>query len=1000
MIQSLPRIFTIAASGPFLEVLAEQILDGFPLDASDQKPLLTDWTILLPTRRATRVFIQILASKSGQGALLLPRVKPIGDFDDEAEFHTDSDFEASKYISQNGLLFLLLDLISDWARKNPDIELAQNISASPRQRLGLALSLRTLLHQLDTQEMDLSNLPLAYELELSEHRQAILELLGLIHHALPARLGELHLARFASWRNEMLRREATRLGNDRAPRPIIVAGSTGTIPATRALLRAASEHPMGAIVLPGLDQVLDDESWESLAPEHPQYSMKRMLEEFGTERDQVQRLGASNHPKSFLMAELLRPTSTAQAWHNVLPPNREILEQAVDGISLIETRDRHTEARVIAHILRQSLSFESPKSVALVTPDRDLAARVKNELARWNIAIDDSAGFPLSKIGLAEVCVSLAQTVLQSFSATLVFDLLKRSDVTLGLERAQKNLILHNIEIAILRNVGLQDGIDGLSLALARSRAAKEKGERLHPMAAKLEPQEWEVMDELIQATHEVLAPLDIQDILPQTQWLSMLGDVLNRLTAGSDETLPENAAFREAMEKLTEDSQFLSPCDLQTCLVNLVQVLETTPYRPTGSDSSNLAIYGTLEARLLPIDVVILGGLNEGVWPAEPDTGPWLNRPMRDLLTLAQPEREIGLAAHDFIEGLGHSKVLLTWSRRISGAPVNPSRWILRLRNVLKGAGLAEDLCDDTSWTDLVRMVERVEMKPHIKPRPSPKVEARPTSFSVTEIESLLRDPYGIYAKKILGFEPLQNLTDRSDARLRGILFHAAIAEWIKQQRGSLSDISLTLLLEAGEAALQPLMGDLDVSGFWVPAFARIALWLQETEITLRENAVEVFAELAGKLNFAAGSVPHVLTGRADRIDRLKDGTFRIIDYKTGEVPSVAQVKAGFSPQLLLEAMILKEGGFKTVQAGSVSELIYIKLSSGRASSESQPVEFKDASIDDKATQQFRRLQELLRSYQSPEKTYLPRRAPRTELQELLYDHLSRFAEWILAEE
>ena len=196
------------------------------------------------------------------------------------------------------------------------------------------------------------------------------------------------------------------------------------------------------------------------------------------------------------------------------------------------------------------------------------------------------------------------------------------------------------------------------------------------------------------------------------------------------------------------------------------------------------------------------------------------------------------------------------------------------------------------------------------------------------------------------------------------------------------------------------PLIADLEVSGFWLSAFARIAHWLNQTEVMFRENASKVMAELSGKITFAAGPITYVLSARADRIDRLKDSTYRIIDYKTGEVPSAAQVKAGFSPQLLLEAAILKKGGFNSVLSGKVSELVYIKLSSGRSPSEVQTLEFKDASIDEKAEQQFRRLKELLASYQLVDKTYLPRRAPKTEMEVLRYDHLSRFAEWLLAEE
>src|SRR5262249_25963480 len=44
---------------------------------------------------------------------------------------------------------------------------------------------------------------------------------------------------------------------------------------------------------------------------------------------------------------------------------------------------------------------------------------------------------------------------------------------------------------------------------------------------------------------------------------------------------------------------------------------------RPQRPRHPRLAILGQIESRLADADLVILGGLNEGVWPAAVDTGP-----------------------------------------------------------------------------------------------------------------------------------------------------------------------------------------------------------------------------------------------------------------------------------------------------------------------------------------------------------------------------------------
>ena len=999
MIPGLPRLFTIPPASPFLEVLAGKILEGFPLNGQPQ-PSLADWTVLLPTRRAAREFTKIIIHMAGRKAILLPKVRAIGDLDEEPDRGFLTDSIGPTPISQTGLLFLLQKLISHWASKNPDLALAQSINISPSQRLGLALSLRSLIHQLDTQEIDLTNLGQAYDLELSEHREAILGLLELIQSDLSSNLDQLQKATFATWRNRMLRREAQRLNDQQASKPIVAAGSTGTIPATRSLLLAIARQPMGAVVLPGLDQTLDETSWKNLSPEHAQFAMKNLIEEFNVKRDEVQRLGAGDTAQEFLQAELLRPTSTAEIWSQSLPGNANTLQKATGHIKLIEARERHLEARSIALIMRRTLVVSNDKTAALITPDRNLAARVKNELQRWNISIDDSAGQPLSKFGIASACHALGQVVLQNFAATSLFDFLKHPDVSSKFLFADKSSVLKAMEVALLRNGAVGEGLAGISQAFARAKEGKEKGERLHPLAASLDEKSWLDMEKTLQFLTQVLSPLQESRNTSFADCLAKFMAVLKNLCPAHETATAEDLAFSEIEKQLREDSDYFPDCDMRGFLVNLLHILETTPYRSPAKTHPRLTILGTLEARLLPADIVILGGLNEGIWPPDPDPGPWLNRPMRRILDLAQPEREIGLAAHDFAQGLGYPEVYLTWSKRISGTPKNPSRWILRLRNLFSAAGLPDQHCEDMMWTQQAELLDEAVMQPLNKPRASPPVESRPTRFSVTEIENLLRDPYGMYAKKVLSLVPFESLAEKSDPRLRGTLFHAAIANWTSRLNSSACSDSLQLLQEAGRAVMLPLMNDPEVAAFWMPAFGRMADWLSETDGRLRENVVRLFSEVGGRMTFPVGSIQHVLTARADRIDVLSSGGARIIDYKTGEVPTPAQVNSGFSPQLFLEAAILQSGGFKDLGPMSISELLYIKLSAGRDPGELQYVPNKQIAIDEKAKLELEGLKAHLASYQTLETAYLPRRAPKTEIQVMAYDHLSRFAEWILAEE
>src|SRR5689334_7293063 len=84
-------------------------------------------------------------------------------------------------------------------------------------------------------------------------------------------------------------------------------------------------------------------------------------------------------------------------------------------VSLVETRDHHQEAQVIALRLREIL--ETPgKTAALVTPDRDLARRVISALKRWGVEIDDSAGEPLIRRPLGSLLAALIDYRLSGFA--------------------------------------------------------------------------------------------------------------------------------------------------------------------------------------------------------------------------------------------------------------------------------------------------------------------------------------------------------------------------------------------------------------------------------------------------------------------------------------------------------------------------------------------------------------------------------------------------------
>jgi len=997
----LPRVFTIAPDQNFLELLADSVLSGFPGTAPPGPLDLGRWTILLPTRRSVRELERIFVERIGGRALLLPRIRPIGDIDEDQSTTADPSAvaEAPDAMSPAGQLLLLIDLIDAWASSNPQTRLAAEIAAAPHQAHALALSLAEFLDGVETEEIDTARLQDLYGLESARHREAILEFLGIAREHYPARLEQLGLASARARRSQLLRREARRLAETAPQAPVIAAGSTGSIPATRELLHSIACLPNGAVILPGLDRDMDDASWSAVGPTHPQHALKLLLQSLGIERHAVAPIdGRGATERQHLASEIMRPADTSEAWRDAIAGSAGAIGAAMRGVELIEARDGHEQATAIALVLKQSLA-QPGKTASLVTPDRELARRVKAELLRWNIAIDDSAGEPLIRSAGGSLIDLLIDAVLGHFAPAPVAALMRHGFCRFGATAETARRSVSVIELALFRSGESIPPIDKMADRLRQQWPAGTANPHRHPVLQRISHSDWEAAAEFARRFAAALHPFQSEAPLELAGQLQQIV-VTCETMAGPELWQGEGGeALRAAIRALEAEAHQLRRCDFRRAAAILRHSLALTMLHPAATRRLRLSILGLLEARLIRPDLVVLGGLNEGTWPAAPDAGPWLNRPMRDLLGMQQPERDIGQTAHDFVQALGAPEVKLVWSRRIGDAPAIASRWILRLQMLLKTAGLEPLAAAGASqWTGLARrLAEPAAVVPLSKPRPCPPLAARPRKLSVTQIETLIRDPYAIYARNILKLEPVGAIEADADPARRGIVIHGAIGEFLASCPLRLPADTLAEMLRFGTKWFEPLRGEPGVYGFWWPRFRRIAAWLADEETIVRPAILRVHAEVGGAMQLAIGGNGFSLTCRADRIDELADGLARVIDYKTGTVPTSTMVKAGLSPQLTLQAAILEAGGFPGIGALRTCELAYVKLSGGEPPGEFRKLDL-GGDVLTVAHEHLTGLTRLLTVYASPSQSYLPRVMMKKEDDEGGYDHLSRFREWALA--
>jgi ATP-dependent helicase/nuclease subunit B len=1021
-----PNVFSIPPSAPFLPTLAAALLDGklIPGFSPRGDPLaLASATVYLPTRRAARAFGEALLEALGTEATLLPRVVPLGDADEDALAFAESDAQPERPapISITGRRLVLASLVQRFAEAKRESGEA-SIASSPAASLQLADALARLFDDMTIAGVGFDALGDAdfVPAEHDRHWQDSLTFLKLVRPAWESYLVERSLVDPTAWRDRLLARERERLKLTNAP--TIAAGSTGTIPAVGELIAAIARLPNGAVVLPGLDQALDERSFalisgsDTVDPSsgHPQFGLKRLIERIGIAREAVTALGTPlAEDRERLLSEAFRPAATSDLWQE---RDRFAAAQALDSVTIIEATDLREEALAIAVSLRETLERPGAQA-ALITPDRALARRVAAELRRWDIAIDDSAGIALADSEAGRFARLTATVAAERLAPIPLLALLRHP---LHLRRGDIRSI-DALEIAVLRGPRPAAGADGLLRALGEAHELARKKE-LHRRDArmKLGDADWERAFELARFVGAALAPLlDLhrERSVPLAKLLQAHREALTQL--GVDLTRAEaERSGREGLYELASAFQRFDEAAKDTAALSLTAYADAfapllsgePPVRPPLDRNARIRILGPLEARLLENDRVVLGGLNEGIWPPETHADAWLNRPMRRKLGLDLPERRIGLAAHDFAQAMGARELLLTRARKATGVEMVASRFLQRLSAVAPETAWQAARQRGARYLDLARVLELPgNPQPVKRPTPTPPVAARPKQLSVTEIETLIRDPYSIYARHVLRLDPLDEIDADPGAAERGTVIHEALAAFTKHHPDSLPADALERLLASGEHAFAELKDFPGLTATWWPRFVRAARWFIGNEGERRPEIERLHSEIGGALQFDAGGRPFRLTARADRIEQRRDGGITIVDYKTGEPPTLRQALIGLAPQLPLEAAIAQAGGFKDVPQGRIEDILVVRLSGGEPPGKvvsHNPVNAKGdaakvakarniASAEDLAAYARRQLVALITAYAKPETPYhsIPRPQWRGRFGE--YDHLARIREW-----
>ena len=926
------------------------------------------------------------------------------------------------------------------------------VASSPADAFGLAGDLADLMDEMSIEQADWRQLG-GLAPDYDEYWSLTLRFLEIASQAWPQYLQEQGLMDHVERRQFLLNAQTQRLLNEKPLDSIIVAGSTGSQPATASLMAAIAALPNGAVILPGLDQDLSDADWENIAITgsnlalgltSQQALLKRLLvEKMKVSRQDVLDIGKNMHvwedARRHLISEILRPADTTDQWSYKQSHNQD--EMACEGLTVIEAADEREEALSIALVMRKTLAEVTlaevtlgevtlgevtlgevdsqggaTKRIALVTPDRALAARVSAELKRFDLHVSDSAGCKLSSEPrgvLARLALNVAAS---GFDPSNLLALLYHPLVTLGLNRIDLIKAVTALDICIMRSATSVSSLGDLKSAI-NDLKNQDSTHRMPGPQRRLMGEAGDLCTDLVERLDTALTPL-LSAFMDKTSNLSDLAHLheaaLSALTKDEhdiDHHFEENdghalfGVFNALFAEAASENQSNASLTYEAMFDALMRS-ETVHH--TIKSHPRLHIWGPLEARLLEVDVVILGALNEASWPPAVSTDAFLNRPMRTAIGLSPPERRIGQSAHDFAMLMGMERVILTRSGRKDDQPTIASRFLRRMKAYL-GKDMYEALQQKgQEFVHIARHLDDVAIgsvpEPTSRPEPKPDLDLRPNRLSITEIETLYRDPYAIYAKRVLKLDPLEDRLLKPKASDKGSIVHDALAEFMGKYPDKLPDAPYEKLLEIGEQHFAKFIIHPDVATYWWPRFKLTASWFtKEFEPERRALGITPCVEQNGELKFKLkDDSMFTLSGRADRIDLNSDGSFSVLDYKTGTAPSSKQVVTGFSPQLTLEAAMVQAGGFKGIaHQRSVREMIYVKLL-GKSDEPAKitKISDKEKSLDELAAKHLNQLKSHLNRYRVRDKGYISRRFPMKVSYILPYDHLARVKEWTDADD
>ncbi|MFK8040207.1 MAG: PD-(D/E)XK nuclease family protein [Rickettsiaceae bacterium] len=892
------NLYIVKTQDAFLEVLADLVIDKFHANFANLK-------ILLPSGRSCTKLQELLIEKLSITTLpqIIPYYNIASNYEENDSLQERLSSREMNLINTLEVKIILSEIINGY--KSLNFNIAQSMQS--------AVSLYHLFQELEYNDVDIEQLKDLPTLNQSEHWQLIYNFLQYAYHQFQIKLKSLDKISLAAYHKKHLSLEATRLFNNPS-QILIIAGIMGNNKIAWNFLNQVAQNKNGHIILSNIPtSIVENQKRENDRLEihnNALYCFQSLLKILKKDVTDFAIIGDKNIPKNSILDKMILSDIPYIAEKD--PIKNKITHYQCDNI-------------FASSILVSKICNENKDSqIAIILNNSNTKDYYANLLLRYDLSFNDFFGTCLDSSNIIHIITCISTLMIDGFDMQVIFKLFK-------------NPILYSpviiaLETLLTKNKVFVTNYDQLgSVINAQNESNRDEDlELFFDKIGEIFKYQHHYKDHSLTINQILYNAIKIAEQLCPTLWArkdaKIVSDFLSQLLRFKCNIKITNSHdLRQVIKQLSSDFFF------------------------NESDASaNIVICSPQHAVMSKFDLVIIPDFIEGNWPSANQINPWINPNMKNELQLYSSQIADSILLYNFYLLLHNPRIyLIGLNKNANDAFANISTYWLKLQLLYQ-----EQKHSNIESIKYHHPEYQVGQSSDKENEDSSDIIINhfPDSISATDIELLVRNPYGFYAKKILRLNKTNVVRLEPELADFGNFIHKVIEDYSISYNKISKNTCYDKLLSIGQQTIAKKLLPKHIQKIWMLKLENIAQEFIEFDTQRRKKAKYLYCEVQGHYDMNILNQNVRIKAIADRIEVDDNEVATIIDYKTGAIPSKKHVMTGLSPQLIIESIIAINGGFG-FKVNCVEELLYVKIGSSEPYIETTSIDMNKVDIDSQIT-------------------------------------------------